>query len=78
MRPGTDKDSVVSVVGRKHANLVYNAQTLRHIAEQIDALYRDSTEGFEGTLARDEEVLRRGVDLTDPEYVMICLIGNWS
>ncbi|TGZ84898.1 hypothetical protein EX30DRAFT_325767 [Ascodesmis nigricans] len=59
----------LSVIGKKHANLVYNAQTSRHIAEQLDALYRDTIEGFEGAPARDEEVLRRGVDLKDPDNI---------
>jgi hypothetical protein len=48
----------LSIVARKQHNLIYSAQTLRHVAEQIDALY------WEGEGEEEESgVLRAGCDL---------------
>lgn len=55
----------VNVVARKHQKVVYSAQALRHVAEQIDALYWEQSDGFEGAPPRQEEVLRCGVNLQD-------------
>jgi len=52
----------LSIVARKHHNLVYSAQTLRHIAEQVDALYWSATEDVEGEVGAEVAVLRAGVD----------------
>lgn len=52
----------LSVVAKRHSSIVYNAQTTRHIAEQIDSLYRDGT----GAAVEEQtEVLRAGVELRD-------------
>jgi hypothetical protein len=58
----------LSVVVRKHQSTVYSTQAVRHVAEQIDALYREAVEGFEGEMGADRRVLCRGVDLTDKKY----------
>ena len=58
----------LAVVARKHTNAVYNAQTLRHVAEQIDSLYRDGP--ADGEPSEQAEVLRAGVDLREKEYVI--------
>lgn len=54
----------LAIVARKHHSLVFSAQTLRHIAEQVDALYWSATEvGLEGEVGAEVAVLRAGVDL---------------
>ena len=60
----------LSIVARKHHSLVYSSQTLRHVAEQIDALYWEATLGREGDGVGPElAVLRAGVDFRLPEWV---------
>ena len=60
----------LSVVARKHHSLVYSSQTLRHVAEQIDALYWEATLGREGDGVGPElAVLRAGVDFRLREWV---------
>lgn len=61
----------LSAVARKHNNAVYNAQTLRHVAEQIDSLYRRGREPVDGEPDEQTEVLRAGVDLREKEYVLV-------
>lgn len=56
----------VNIVAKRHQKLVYSAQALRHVAEQIEDLYWKKNESPEGT-TRDDDALRRGVDLKDPE-----------
>lgn len=41
---------------------------MRHVAEQIDDLYWKRDDDAEGA-TREDDVLRRGVDLRDPQYV---------
>lgn len=57
---------LVNIVAKKHQKLVYSAQALRHVAEQIDDLYWKNNNNLEGT-TRDDDALRRGVDLKDPQ-----------
>ncbi|KAI5797447.1 kinetochore Sim4 complex subunit Fta4 [Peziza echinospora] len=67
----------LNLTARKHNRLIYSAQAIRHVAEQIDALYREAAESAEearraggGAGAGGEyDLLRRGVDLTDVEVV---------
>lgn len=57
---------LVNIVAKKHQKLVYSAQALRHVAEQIDDLYWKNNNNLGGT-TRDDDALRRGVDLKDPQ-----------
>lgn len=57
---------LVNIVAKKHQRLVYSAQALRHVAEQIDDLYWKNNNNLEGS-TRDDDALRRGVDLKDPQ-----------
>lgn len=59
----------LSITARKHHNLVYSSQTLRHVAEQIDSLYWEAAEGKEGEVGKEVAVLRAGVDLRLKECV---------
>lgn len=61
----TIRGFLVNVVAKRHQKLVYSAQALRHVAEQIDDLYWKKSDNIEG-LTREDDVLRRGVDLKDP------------
>lgn len=56
----------VGIVAKKHQKLVYSSQALRHVVEQIDDLYWNNSNNLEGT-TRDDDALRRGVDLKDPQ-----------
>lgn len=57
----------VNAVARKHHRIVYSTQALRQVAEQIDTLYWEASNGEDGI---EDDVLRRGVDLKDPEYAL--------
>jgi len=59
----------LSVVARKHNDMVYSSQALRLIAEQVDALYWEAQLGFEGDAGTEEAVLKRGVDLRSKENI---------
>ncbi|KAF8420407.1 kinetochore Sim4 complex subunit Fta4 [Tirmania nivea] len=68
----------VNLIARKHNKSVYSSQTVKRVAEQIEAAYGggggvESEEGggVYGEVPEGEEVLRRGVDLTDMEYVLV-------
>lgn len=69
------RGEIVNLVARKHNRSVYSAQALRHVAEQIEALYREgmasAERGVEGAMdggATGADILRRGVDLADVKY----------
>ena len=73
----------LSLVARKHHNFVYSVQALRHIAEQVDALYWEAAEGNdEGDVGEESAVLRAGVDLRLKEYVPLVFFfyngGIWT
>lgn len=51
-----------------HNRAVYSAQTQRHVAEQIDALYwSDVTQLGRYPLGRDEMVMGKDIDISTPE-----------
>jgi len=56
---------------------VYSSQTVKRVAEQIEAAYggaggeENEGGGGYGEVPGGEEVLRRGVDLMDVEYVLV-------
>jgi len=65
----------VNLVARKYNRSVYSSQTVKRVAEQIEAIYAGAVEnegggGGGGEVPGGEEVLRRGLDLTDVEYVV--------
>ena len=70
----------LNLVSRKHCRSVYSAQTMRRVAEQVEALYQQAEEGagagagegldqMMGGTWGGVEVLKRGVDLADVGYV---------
>ena len=66
----------LNLVSRKHCRLVYSMQTMRRVAEQVEALYRQEDEAGSDRVGAGgvsgcggAEVLRRGVDLSDVGYV---------
>lgn len=56
---------------------MYSSQTVKRVAEQIEAAYggaggeENEGGGGYGEVPGGEEVLRRGVDLMDVEYVLV-------
>lgn len=56
----------MNVVAKRHQKLVYSSQALRHVAEQIDDLYQKKDDSEEG-ITREDDVLRRGANLKDPQ-----------
>ncbi|KAI9823714.1 MAG: hypothetical protein M1832_002271 [Thelocarpon impressellum] len=58
----TADNETVNLVARHHNRAAYSSQALRHVAEQIDALYWVS--GDPGRNVGGDEVLERGVDLS--------------
>ena len=65
----------LNLVSRKHCRSVYSVQTMRRVAEQVEALYhhhhQEVTVGLGGGNEVGAEVLRRGVDLADVGYVVL-------
>ncbi|KAI5793074.1 kinetochore Sim4 complex subunit Fta4 [Geopyxis carbonaria] len=71
LTPAALRDAAIKLdlIAEKHSKLVYSAQLISHVAAQLDALYRDMTDGHDGAVAAEEAVLAAGVDLTDPANI---------
>lgn len=59
---------LVNTIVRHHNRTVYSAQAIRHVAEQIDALYwaAGAPDKHEGQL--EDAAISEETDLRDPEY----------
>lgn len=60
---------VVNTIARHHNRAVYSSQALRHVAEQIDALYWAAAAPDQEAEIRGEDVLEKGLDLSTAEWV---------
>ena len=59
----------LSAIARKHLRLAQSSQTLRHVAEQIDALYWEAAlDRKGGDVGPELAVLRAGVDFRPREW----------
>ena len=61
----------VNTIARNHKRAVYSSQALRHVAEQIDALYWASAAPDRESEVDGGEILEKGVDLSSAEYALL-------
>ncbi|KAF8455983.1 kinetochore Sim4 complex subunit Fta4, partial [Terfezia claveryi] len=68
----------VNLIAKKHNRSVYSSQTVKRVAEQIEAAYggagggeNEEGRGGYGEVPGEEEVLRRGVDLMDVDTISL-------